>query len=31
MSCAEANPLIAFGRGLVEKIEGTIFGIGERA
>ncbi len=31
MSCAEANPLTAIGRGLVEKVEGTIFGIGERA
>lgn len=31
MSCAEANPLTAISRGLVEKIEGTIFGIGERA
>lgn len=31
MSSAEANPLIALRRGLVEKVEGTIFGIGERA
>lgn len=31
MSCAEANPLVAISRGLVEKVEGTIFGIGERA
>ena len=31
MGCAEANPIVAVRRGLVEKIEGTIFGIGERA
>lgn len=30
-SCAEASPLIALRRGLVEKVEGTVFGIGERA
>lgn len=31
MWCAEANPIVAVRRGLVERIEWTIFGIGERA
>lgn len=31
MSSAEANAQIALCRGLVEKVEGTIFGMGERA
>lgn len=31
MGCAEANAIVAIRRGLVQKIEGTIFGMGERA